>query len=121
NELEAASAAGARVIVTTHAGSLGFLCQRGTMMRAGRELCDGIVEPRKCTNCVLGDKGLPPGAALMAGLIPPALGAVARHLPGRFATMLAMTDLIARNQQRQRRMLDVVDKFVVLTGWAEQA
>ena len=32
-ELRAARAAGARVYATAHTGSLGFLCQRGTMMR----------------------------------------------------------------------------------------
>jgi hypothetical protein len=35
-ELKAARALGARVIATTHSASLGFTCQRGTLMRWGK-------------------------------------------------------------------------------------
>src|SRR5215831_751887 len=42
HEIAAARAAGARVYVTTHAGGLGFLCQRGTMMQWGTTPCDGL-------------------------------------------------------------------------------
>ena len=44
-----------------HAG-LGYLCQKGTMMRWGRELCDGVAAPEKCTACVV-SKGWPSRSA----------------------------------------------------------
>jgi len=59
HEIRAARAAGARVIVTTHAASLGFICQRGTMMRMGRVLCDGLAQPGKCAACALEQRGVP--------------------------------------------------------------
>jgi glycosyltransferase involved in cell wall biosynthesis len=120
-ELRAAAGSGARVIVTSHAASLGFLCQRGTMMRWGRELCDGIAEPGKCAACALEAKALPRWAARLAARIPPKIGSLARGVPGRASTVVGMTSLIVQNQERQHEMFQTVDRFVVLTAWAERA
>ncbi len=120
-ELKVAKAMGARVIVTTHAGSLGWVCQRGTMMRWGQHLCDGVCEPAKCAACELQRRGLTRSLARIVGAIPPALGRAARGLPGKVGTALAMGDLIARNQGMQREMLATVDAFVLLTRWALEA
>ena len=114
-EIVAAKQAGSRVIATTHASSLGFLCQRGTLMWRGRAICDGIVDVGRCAECELEHRG---AGRLVAGIlaaIPPPLGGLARRLPGRAGTALAMTGLIVRNDRRQRAMLDAVDAFVVLT------
>src|SRR5215470_702940 len=43
-EILAAREAGSRVVVTTHASSLGYICQRGTLMLRGETLCDGVVD-----------------------------------------------------------------------------
>ena len=120
-ELRAAKATGARVVATTHSSSLGWVCQRGTMMRWGEALCDGVCRPAKCAACELSRRGLPRGLARLVGSIPPAAGRRFRSLPGRLGTALAMTDLIARNQAAQREMLATVDRFVVLTRWALEA
>lgn len=120
-ELRAAKATGARVIVTTHSSSLGWVCQRGTMMRWGQHLCDGVCEPAKCAACELQRRGLTRSLARIVGAIPPALGRAARGLSGKVGTALAMGDLIARNQGMQREMLATVDKFVLLTRWAFEA
>ena len=120
HEIRAARASGARVIVTTHAGSLGFLCQRGTMMRWGRTPCDGAVTPAKCAACDLQHRGVPRPAADIVGLIPPIAARAGRVLPGKVGTLVGMSDLIARNQDVQRRMLADVDAFVVLTDWAQR-
>lgn len=120
-ELKVAKSAGARVVVTTHSASLGWICQRGTMMRGGERLCDGLCRPAKCAACVLqaGGVGWPLAGILAA--IPPAILRAARQLPGRLATALSMSDLIARNQIMQREMLATVDRFVLLTEWALEA
>ena len=117
-ELKAAKATGARLIVTTHAGSLGWVCQRGTMMQWGQRLCDGVCERAKCAACELQRRGLTRSLARIVGAIPPGLGRAARGLPGKVGTALAMGDLIARNQEMQREMLATVDTFVLLTHWA---
>jgi glycosyltransferase involved in cell wall biosynthesis len=114
-EIVEARAAGSRVFVTTHSSSLGFLCQRGTLMWQGREICDGIVDAARCAECELRHRGAGPFVARMLSSIPAPLGSLAHRLPGRAGTALAMTDLIVRNVTRQREMLDAVDGFCVLT------
>jgi glycosyltransferase involved in cell wall biosynthesis len=120
HEIRAARAAGARVIVTTHSGSLGFLCQRGTMLRWGRELCDGVVEDAKCAACELQHRGMPRPAADILGHLPRPVSEVLGLLPGRIGTTLGMPAFIARNQALQRQMLADIDAFVVLSDWARQ-
>lgn len=121
HEIRAARESGARVFATSHSGSLGFLCQRGTMMRWGRRPCDGIVPPRKCAACALQQRGVPRPLADAMGLVPPSAGRVLGRIPGKVGTVLGMSGLIARNAALQREMLSSVDGFVVLTDWAKRA
>src|SRR5262249_27674087 len=121
HEISAARAAGARVYVTTHAGGLGFLCQRGTMMQWGRTLCDGVALPDKCAACAIEGQGVPAALARVLGRVPLAAGRVLGELPGPVGTALGMTRLIERNTERQAAMLDAVDGFFVLTEWARHA
>jgi glycosyltransferase involved in cell wall biosynthesis len=118
HEIKAAKAAGAHVIATTHSASLGFVCQRGTMMRWGEYLCDGICNPAKCAACELQHRGLSKRMARTIAALPPAISGVANSLPGKIGTALGMSDLIAFNQRQQADMLQLVDAFVVLTSWA---
>jgi len=114
-EIHAAKDAGSRVIVTTHASSLGFMCQRGTLMLQGRTLCDGIVDVQRCAACALEHCGAPAPVAAALSYVPPPTGAVISRVPGPAGTALGMTDLIVRNMGRQRAMMAAVDAFVVLT------
>jgi glycosyltransferase involved in cell wall biosynthesis len=120
HEIRVARSVGARVFATTHAGSLGFLCQRGTLMRWGRRPCDGEVTPAKCTACALHHRGLPRPLADSVALLPPIVAKAAARLPGRLGTTLGMPDFIARNQELQRQMLRDVDAFIVLTETARR-
>jgi glycosyltransferase involved in cell wall biosynthesis len=117
-EVFAAKRAGSRVIATTHSSSLGFLCQRGTLMWHGQTMCDGLVDARRCAECELEHRGAGPGAARALAAVPAWLAAFARRLPGPAGTAMAMTNLIERNRLRQNAMLDAVDRFVVLTQLA---
>src|ERR1039458_769663 len=120
-ELEAARATGARVVVTSHTSSLGYICQRGTMMRWGTYLCDGICRPAKCAACALQSRGMPRAGALAIGSFPPWLGRLARPFPGSFATALGMSDLIDRNRRAQLRVMATAERFVALTEWGRKA
>jgi glycosyltransferase involved in cell wall biosynthesis len=120
HEVRAAKSAGARVIVTTHSGGLGFLCQRGTMMQWGSEPCDGVAAPAKCAACELQNRGLPRLLASAVGSIPLTAARSLDAVPGRLGTILGMPALIADNQRRQAQVLADVDAFVVLTEWARR-
>jgi len=115
HEIAAARAHAACVIATTHASSLGFLCQRGTLMWHGQTLCDGLVDPVRCAECELEHRGATPEAAAGLARIPSVVSHAARALPFRAGTALGMRDLIACNQERQRQMFTLLDRFVVLT------
>jgi glycosyltransferase involved in cell wall biosynthesis len=119
-ELRAARAAGARVYATAHTGSLGFLCQRGTMMRWGRELCDGAAAPVKCAACELQHRGTPRPVADLLALVPKPAGRVLRRLPGTVGATLGMSSTIGRQLELQREVLASVDRFVVLNEWARR-
>jgi glycosyltransferase involved in cell wall biosynthesis len=118
DEIVAAKEAGARVIVTTHASSHGFLCQRGTLMWRGETICDGHLDVRRCAACELEHRGLGRTVAEAIGWIPVGMSRFAARMPGKIGTALGMSDLIAWNRLRQERMLSLVDRFVVLTARA---
>ena len=117
-EIRAARDAGSRVVVTTHASSLGYVCQRGTLMVRGESLCDGVVDASRCAECVLQERGAPAITGALVASLPQGLSHAASVIPGRVGTALGMTNLITRNMARQRAMLDAVDAFVVLTEHA---
>lgn len=121
DEVHAAKEVGARVIVTTHSASLGYVCQRGTMMRWGVSLCDAVAEPVKCASCELQHRGVPKPVARIAGHLPSIVSSRSRFVPGRAGTLLSMPALIEWNQARQRELMQTVDRFVVLTQWGFDA
>jgi len=117
-EIEAARKAGARVIVTTHSATLGFICARGTMLRMGSVPCDGIAEERKCTACMLQHRGVPTMAAEILARTPQPVADVLRGLPGRAGAAFSLPSFIRDQRERQQRLLASVDRFVLLTEWA---
>ena len=117
-EVRAARGLGARVIATTHSASLGFTCQRGTMMQWGTRVCGGGMKRRTCVACYLDHRGAPRPIAMTASLMPFGMSRIGGRLPGRVGTFVGMHDLIERNRLAQAEMLDLVDRFVVLNEWS---
>ena len=115
HELERAKELGIKTVATNHLGSVGFVCQRGTLMRWGEYACDGLAEDLKCAACELQNRGLPKGIAWSASYVGRVLGSLGAKLPGKLGTALGMSDLIAHNRKRQQRVLDVLDRFVLLS------
>src|SRR5262249_35339928 len=112
---------GARVFVTTHAASLGYLCARGTLMQWGTHPCDGQVSEGKCAACMLEHRGLPRPIAAAAGRVAGPLASIGAALPGRAGAALAMRPFIRDQQRRQERVFAASRRFVVLTNWASKA
>lgn len=120
-ELRAAKATGARVVATNHLGSLGFVCQRGTLMRWGERLCDGRAEVVKCAACELQHRGMAKPLALAIASVGSRAGEHLRHVPSSLGSALGLPTLIRHNQWQQREMLELVDRFVLLNEWALRA
>lgn len=117
-ELRAARDTGAKVVLTSHASRLGFICQRGTLMRWGERPCDGLLEVRKCSACELQNRGLSKQTATLISRTPVRLSRFLGNSESRIGTAAGMPDLISRNKRMHAEMLALVDSFVVLTSWA---
>jgi glycosyltransferase involved in cell wall biosynthesis len=120
HEMRAVQRDGSRIVFTSHASSLGYICQRGTLMRLGRFPCDGLTEIVKCSSCALEHRGMPLPIARLIAHEPLVTSRLAGAIDLRFGTALGMPDLIHRNKLAQRELLSVVDRFVVLTRAAER-
>jgi glycosyltransferase involved in cell wall biosynthesis len=97
----------------------GITCSRGTLLRNGAAVCDGIWALAKCSSCVLQGKGLPLTVARPLGHLPVAVGRgiALVGFRGSVATALRMTELQSRRQQSVAEFLDRVDRIVVVSGW----
>jgi glycosyltransferase involved in cell wall biosynthesis len=115
--VRAAKQRGLPVFFTYHTPTVS--CQRGTLMLRGKEVCDGVVEVRRCTSCSLEGRGLPRWAS---GLL--------SHLPLRFAraiekadlgggvwTALRMPELIRERHEAFHALMREVDGIVALREW----
>jgi glycosyltransferase involved in cell wall biosynthesis len=117
-EVEAAQRTGARIVVTTHAAALGFICARGTMLRMGSQPCDGLMDERKCSACMLQHRGMPAAVAEAIAGTPAAIADTLRRLPGRAGAVFSLPSFIRDQRMRQKQLLASADRFVLLTEWA---
>jgi len=110
--------AGLPVVFTYHTPTVS--CQRGTLLRWGKELCDGRLDLGLCTACSLHGLGLARGLARLAARIPPAAGrAIANaDYSGGLWTALQMTELVALRHQAFRNLMEAADSVVSLCSWS---
>lgn len=119
--LRAARAMGLHTILTVHLPNV--VCIRGTMMRYGRDACDGLVEPHTCAACWSQSRGAPQPVAQMLASASPRLGSVfERILP----QSRVRTALSARKIANQRRLELVAiaadaDRIVAVCQWLYDA
>jgi glycosyltransferase involved in cell wall biosynthesis len=120
-EVRAARATGARVFVTTHSSALGYLCLRGTMMRWGRDLCDGVIRPRTCAACALQARGIPRVAAAAATALPRRTTRQLDRFDHPLGTVFGLPAYLEQRQDRQHALFESVERFFVLTDQARRA
>ena len=93
-------------------------CARGTLLRWGREVCDGRLDAETCTRCVLDGHGVGPLLGRSLARLPNTGELVARLQPtGRVQTALRLPNLIRLQQRQVKSFFDLVDAFVILTPW----
>ena len=108
------------VVFTYHTPTVS--CQRGTLMRWGKAVCDGEMERRRCTQCTLHGLGLNRAASRVLGLLPPALAqriGVASD-QSRLWTALRMSELVELRHNATRALLREADKVVALCTWTRE-
>jgi glycosyltransferase involved in cell wall biosynthesis len=110
---------GIPVVFTYHTPTVS--CQRGTLMRWGREVCDGYVDLQVCTRCTLHGLGLPQTVAYLVGSVPVAAGSVlgAAGLSGGMWTALRMKELVRVRGTSFHALMRDVDRVVAVSHWVE--
>jgi len=96
-------------------------CQRGTLLRWGSEICDGVLDVHACARCTLHGHGLARTASTVAGSLPPEVG---RFLGGIGAsggvwTALRMTELVELRHAAFHDLMREVDHVVALCQWVK--
>ena len=119
--LRAAREAGLRTVLTIHTPHA--ICLRGTMVRFGREQCDGVIDPPVCGACWSNERGAPKIIARSLGAIPPAIsGALERSVPHtRLASALSARSLAEQRKSAFARMVADADRIVAVCGWVFDA
>jgi glycosyltransferase involved in cell wall biosynthesis len=94
-------------------------CQRGTLMRWGRDVCDGRLDVRTCTSCTLHGLGVARWMSIGLSEVPSAVGVGAGRLglSGGVWTGIRMTELIGRQHEAFYAFISDVHRIVVLCSW----
>jgi glycosyltransferase involved in cell wall biosynthesis len=115
--VDAAREHGAKVVFTYHTPTVS--CARGTMMQLGRTPCDGKLDVRRCTACVLQSHGVPSLVRDALASTPQVLGeALGRAgLVGGAFTALRMSALVGAGHRRFAWLMEKIDRIVAVCGW----
>jgi len=97
-------------------------CQRGTLLQLGTDVCDGVLDVERCSQCTLHSLGLNRSASALAALLPQTVGRAlgARGLAGGIWTALRMTELISLQHAAFRALMAEVDHVVALCQWVKK-
>lgn len=108
-----------KLVFTYHTPTVS--CQRGTLLRYGTEVCDGVMDRRVCTRCTLQGLGLNGMRGKLLSAIPPRLGKLmdAAHLEGSVWTALRMSELIELRHAAFRELMQQADAVIALCSWVE--
>ena len=94
-------------------------CMRGTLLRNGTDVCDGLLNVRTCASCNLNNLGVPqPVSGWLASLPPNAGRAISQVAPaGMVTTALRMTELVNLRHSTFRALTQDVDRLIALCKW----
>ncbi len=114
--LRVAKERGVPVVFTYHTPTVS--CQRGTLLRWGREICGGDLAVSPCGPCALQGLGVPQTLAQGLGRLPPAL---TQKLPDRRGlwTALKFGGLVAQRQQVFRAVMQEATAIVAVCRWVQ--
>ena len=118
--LRAARAArrlGCGVVFTYHTPTAS--CVRGTLLRDGHEPCDGTLDARRCTACLLESRGLPLAAREPLSRIPSTVSAAlaSTGAKGSWATAVRARELTSARHSAFRGLLREADAVIAVCEW----
>jgi glycosyltransferase involved in cell wall biosynthesis len=113
----AAKRMGVRVVFTYHTPTAS--CVRGTLLRDGREPCDGALIAQRCAACLLESRGVPPAVREALSRAPSALGSAiaSAGAAGSWVTALRARELTSARHDAFRGLLAESDAVVAVCEW----
>lgn len=93
-------------------------CMRGTLLYMGREICDGVVEPQRCTACLLESKGVPAWASGIMGRLASWVPTGERE--GGVWTAARLPELAVRRAACFAEMMRLADRVVAVCDWVAE-
>ena len=97
-------------------------CMRGTLLRWGSSICDGLIHRRACASCTLHGKGLSRSLSRLAASIPPSVGRTLGHVgfSGGPWTVLRMSELVGVRIRALQEFMGAIDHIVALCDWTRE-
>ena len=113
-------ARGVPVVFTYHTPTV--TCQRGTLLRWGTDVCDGVIDAAGCAACILQQLGGRRWTAKLTAMVPESAGEFLgrRQLSGGVWTALRIRSLMVHRQRELKKLFDACDRIVAPVGWVEQ-
>lgn len=119
HHLRVAREMGFRTVLTVHVP--GNLCLRGTMLLYGVEVCDGVVDERRCGACWLQSRGIAQILARGVSALPHILSSQGLRVEGSIASVIAARALAARKAREVAEMAANSDCIVAVCEWLYRA
>ena len=119
DHLRAAHRVGMKTVLTVHVPNI--VCLRGTMMRFGREACDGFVDEVVCAACRGQERGAPEWVATALAHMPAVLEEAGRRLPGRIGTALSGRSIARQRRADLTETVEAADRIVAVCQWLYDA
>ena len=115
--VQAAKQAGVAVVFTYHTPTAS--CVRGTLLRDGREPCDGALIAERCAACLLESRGVPAVIREAVARGPSTLGSslASVGVRGAWVTALRAPELTAARHDAFRTLLAESDAVVAVCDW----
>jgi len=114
---------GIATVVTIHMPEI--LCLQGTMMKYGREPCNGLIDFTECSKCLGVPERVPPWAIAALSQIPmeASLAIEAKLLTSQnmrvqvLGKTLGITTLVPEHRRLLRQLTKLADRIVVPSNW----
>jgi glycosyltransferase involved in cell wall biosynthesis len=108
---------GAAVVFTYHTPTAS--CVRGTLLRDGREPCDGRLVAQRCAACLLESRGVPLAVREALSRTPSAVSELVASsgIGGPWATALRARELAASRHSAFQQLLGECDAVIAVCDW----
>lgn len=115
--VRAARGRGVAVAFTYHTPTAS--CVRGTLLRDGREPCDGALLAQRCASCLLESRGVPAAVRGLLSRMPTIVSSAvaASEVSGRWVTALRARELTHTRHEAFRELLGEADAVIAVCEW----